>query len=80
VEGLLKSKDKYNSLIIVGCVCCIQVIMLLELSVYTYIYIAYMLALPASMTVQNVFHISLLKEYIPDYNHLINWNVIQMEQ
>jgi hypothetical protein len=44
-------KDKYNSLFIVCCVCCIHVIMLLELSVYTYIYIAYMLALPASMTV-----------------------------
>jgi hypothetical protein len=54
--------------------------MLLELSVYTYIYIAYMLALPASMTVHNVFHISLLKEYIPDANHVIDWNVIQVEQ
>jgi hypothetical protein len=54
--------------------------MLLELSVYTYIYIAYMLALPASMTVHNVFHISLLKKYIPDANHAIDWNVIQVEQ
>jgi hypothetical protein len=59
-----QSKDKYNSLFIVCCVSCIQVIMLLKLSVYTYIYIAYMLALPASMTVHNVFHISLLKKYI----------------
>jgi hypothetical protein len=80
VEGLLKSKDKYNSLIIVCFVCCIQVIMLLELFLYTYIYIAYMLALPASMIVHNVFHISLLKEYIPDDNHVIYWNVIQVEQ
>jgi len=54
--------------------------MLLELSVYTYIYISYMLALPASMTVHNVFHISLLKGYILDSNHVINWKVIQVEQ
>jgi hypothetical protein len=59
-----QSKDKYNYLFIVCCVCCIQVIMLLKLSVYTYIYISYMLALPASMTVHNVFHISLIKKYI----------------
>jgi hypothetical protein len=64
MEGLLKSKDKYNYLFIVCCVFFIQVIMLLELPVYTYIYIAYMIALPASMTVHNVFHISLLKKYI----------------
>ena len=76
MEGLLKSKDKYNSLFIVCCVCCIQVIMLLELFVYTYIYISYMLALPASMTIYNVFHISLLNKYIPDDNNVIDWNVI----
>jgi hypothetical protein len=42
--------------------------------------VAYMLALPASMTVHNVFHVSLLKKYIPDANHVIDWNVIQVEQ
>jgi hypothetical protein len=42
--------------------------------------IAYMLALPASMTVHTVFHVSLLKKYIPDANHVIDWNVIQVEQ
>jgi hypothetical protein len=42
--------------------------------------IAYMLALIASMIVHNVFHISLLKKYIPDANHVIDWNVIQVEQ
>jgi hypothetical protein len=41
---------------------------------------AYMLASPASMTVHNVFHVSLLKKYIPDANHVIDWNVIQVEQ
>jgi hypothetical protein len=38
--------------------------------------VTYMLALPTSMTVHNVFHVSLLKKYIPDDNHVIDWNVI----
>jgi hypothetical protein len=42
--------------------------------------VAYMLALPSSMTVHNVFHVSFLKKYIPDANHVINWIVIQVEQ
>jgi hypothetical protein len=42
--------------------------------------VAYMIALPASMTLQNVFHVSFLKKYIPDTNHVIDWNVIQVEQ
>jgi hypothetical protein len=80
VEGLLNQKISINSLFIVCYVSCIQVKMLLELPVYTYIYIAYMLALPTSMTVHNVFHVSLLKKFIPDANHVIDWNVIQVEQ
>jgi hypothetical protein len=31
------------------------------------------------MTVHNVFHVSLLKKYVPDANHVIDWNVIQVE-
>jgi hypothetical protein len=42
--------------------------------------VSYMLPLPASMTVHNVLHVSLLKKYIPDANHVIDWNVIQVEQ
>jgi hypothetical protein len=42
--------------------------------------VAYMIALPTSLSVHNVFHVSLLKKYIPDANHLIDWNVIQVGQ
>jgi hypothetical protein len=38
---------------------------------------AYMFALPASMTINNVFHVSLLKKYIPYANHVIDWNAIK---
>jgi hypothetical protein len=39
-----------------------------------------MIALPASMSINNVFHVSLFKKYVPDANHFIDWNVIQVEQ
>jgi hypothetical protein len=42
--------------------------------------VAYMIALSASMYVHNVFHVSLLNKYILDANHVIDWNVIQVEQ
>jgi hypothetical protein len=42
--------------------------------------VAYMIAFPSSMSIHNVFHISLLKKYIIDANHVIDWNVIQIDQ
>jgi hypothetical protein len=42
--------------------------------------VAHMIALLASMSVHNVFHVSSLNKYIPDANHVIDWNVIQVEQ
>jgi hypothetical protein len=42
--------------------------------------VAYMLALLASVSIHNVFHVSFLKKYILDANHVIDWNVIQVEQ
>jgi hypothetical protein len=41
--------------------------------------IAYMLAFPAYIRIHNVFHVSILKKYVPDPNHLIDWIVIQVE-
>jgi hypothetical protein len=38
-----------------------------------------MLAFPTSMRVHNVFYVSLLQKYVPDSNHIIDWNVIQVE-
>ena len=39
-----------------------------------------MIALYASMSIHNLFHVSFLRKYIPDANHIIDWNVIQVEQ
>ena len=37
------------------------------------------LAFPAYLHVHNVFHVSLLKKYVPDINHKIDWPLIQVE-
>ena len=42
--------------------------------------IAHELSFLACIKVHNVFHVSLLKKYIPDANHVVDWNVIQMEK
>ena len=42
--------------------------------------ITYMIAFTASMSIHNVFHVSFLNKYILDANHVIDWNVIQVEQ
>jgi hypothetical protein len=41
--------------------------------------VAYMLALFASMSVNNVFHVYLLNKYVHDPNHVIDWHMIQVE-
>jgi hypothetical protein len=38
--------------------------------------VAYMLELSTSMNVHKVFHVSLLKKYVHDINHVIDWNLI----
>ena len=38
--------------------------------------VAYRLAFLASTRAHNVFHVSLLKKYVHDPNHVINWDVM----
>jgi hypothetical protein len=41
--------------------------------------VAYQIALLANLRVHNVFHISLLKKYVHDPTHMIDWNLVQVE-
>jgi hypothetical protein len=41
--------------------------------------IDYRLALPLTVKAHHVFHVSLLKKYVHDANHIIDWSVIQVE-
>jgi hypothetical protein len=41
--------------------------------------VSYMLELPKIMRIHDVFHAYLLKIYVPNHNHVIYWNVIQVE-
>jgi hypothetical protein len=41
--------------------------------------IAYQLALRANLRIHNVFDVSLLKKYVHDPTHMIDWNLVQVE-
>ena len=41
--------------------------------------VAYELALPTHIRVHNAFHASLLKKYVYDTKHMIDWSLLQVE-
>ena len=42
-------------------------------------YVSYRIEYLTNTRAHNVFHVSLLKRYVHDPNHVINWDVIQVE-
>ena len=42
-------------------------------------HVAYRIPLPFNMRDHNVFHISFLKNYVHDLNHVMDWNVIKVD-
>ena len=40
---------------------------------------AYELVLPAHVRLHNVFHASLLKKYVYDTKHVVDWSLLQVE-
>ena len=41
--------------------------------------VAYRIALPPIVKFHDVFHVSLLKKYVKDVDHVIDWSVLQVE-
>ena len=39
----------------------------------------YRLALPLTLKVHDVFHVSLIKKYVKDVDHVIDWSILQVE-
>jgi len=72
----LKVKDRHSFLKLGKCskleVCYCGPIEILERIGH----VSYMLAFPVSLCIHNVFHVSLMKKYVPDANHIIDLNVI----